>query len=267
MKLEEDDLLALADAPMAEGIGHRFFVRAESRSTNADAREWLATDPIAPHGAVFVTAHQTAGRGTRGRSWWAPADAALPMSVVLAPKVPYPHPAALTLVTSLAVFDAASQLGATARLRWPNDLVDLRGRKFCGVLAEVIQPNPQRIVVGIGVNCRKSVETPPTDLTKPHTDLVSAGAREIGRVAIARAICTALDARLAQFVRDGLAPVTQQFNDFSALRDTRVELGFGSRSIECVFGTLDAELRVHATRLDGTAFSLPAEQLELRRHD
>lgn len=267
MKPEDDDLLALVDAPRAEGIGHRFFVRASSESTNADARAWLGTDPVAPHGTVFATAHQTAGRGTRGRSWWAPPDAALPMSVILAPQRPYPYPAALTLVTSLAVFDVVSSLGATALLRWPNDLVDLHGRKFCGVLAEVIPSQPPRIVVGIGVNCRKSAETPPPDLMKPYTDLVSAGARETGRAAIAREICAALDARLAHFVRDGLAPAIDQFNDFSALRGTRVELGFGSRSIECVFGTLDAEFRVHATRLDGTAFSLPAEQLELRRHD
>jgi BirA family biotin operon repressor/biotin-[acetyl-CoA-carboxylase] ligase len=219
------------------------------------------------HGAIFTTLEQTAGRGTRGRSWWAPPDAALPLSLVLAPVTAYPHPAAVTLVAALALCDAAIEFGACTRIRWPNDLVDRDGRKLAGILAEAINDRFPALIVGIGINARPSRHTPPADLAQPYSDLVSAGATDRGRVAFTRSLCVTLERRLSEFEHDGVAAVAAGFNERSALAGRRVELRHGSRPIRGRFEGMDSAFRVVLALESGGTVALPAEQLELLRHE
>lgn len=262
-----DDLRALRSRARDSGIGRRFVVSDETASTNRDALAWLDEAPESPHGVVFLTVRQTAGRGTRGRTWWSPEDAALAMSIVVAPRARLPRPAAITLVAALATNDAASELGAATSIRWPNDLVDASGAKLCGILAEVASLEPPRFVVGIGLNCATSRYAPPPDLRTPHSDLVRAGAKPTPRVEIALTICAALDRRLDEFLRAGLAPVVRDFNARSWLRGRRVELAHGARIVCGTFDSIDDEFRILGRDDDGGRFALPCEQVELRRHD
>ena len=109
-------------------------------STNERARALAAAG--APHGTLVTAGVQTAGRGRQGRTWTAPPDRALLMSLVLRVS-----DALLPLRAGLAVADLA---GPVARVKWPNDvLVD--GRKVAGVLVEG-RPQEGWAVAGIGVN-------------------------------------------------------------------------------------------------------------------
>lgn len=262
----DDDLRPLAKRTSGAGIGCRFEVREESISTNLDARAWLESAPESPHGVAFVALRQTAGRGTRGRSWWSPEDAALAMSIVIAPTDRLAHPTAITLLAAVATGDAAAGFGARTRIRWPNDLVDDRGAKLCGILAEIVRLEPPCLIVGIGVNCRRSRFTPPHDLRTPLSDLVSAGAGATSRAEIAIEICRAFDRRLVEFSRDGLGPVIAAFNERSALTGRTVELGHGARTIRGTFDGIDSQFRVIGRDEFGAPFALPCEQVELRGH-
>jgi BirA family biotin operon repressor/biotin-[acetyl-CoA-carboxylase] ligase len=98
----------------------------------------------APHGAVALAEHQTAGRGRLGRVWVDEPRAGRAFSVVLRPPPPVAHWPELTLVAARAV---AGSIGAGAAIKDPNDvLVD--GRKVAGILAEA----GEHVVLGIGVN-------------------------------------------------------------------------------------------------------------------
>ena len=112
-------------------------------STNADL---LAGD--APHGAVLIARHQSAGRGRRGRQWSAPADTQLIFSVLLR-VTDVERLGTLTLAAGLAVTDVI----APATLKWPNDVL-IDGRKLCGILAEAASgPDGEfTVVVGVGLN-------------------------------------------------------------------------------------------------------------------
>lgn len=130
-------------------------------STNLEA----ARDPR--QGRVVVADHQSAGLGRRGRTWTAPPDTSIALSVVL----PAPAPELLgwvPLVSGLAVARALgrSRYAVPAVLKWPNDvLVQEQGqwRKICGVLAQAIAGGPADaaqvagsagpvVVVGAGLN-------------------------------------------------------------------------------------------------------------------
>ena len=95
-------------------------------STNDVVRDWLAAGT--PEVCLAVADEQTAGRGREGRTWVAPAGAALLLSVGFRPTWLAPDRAwRLATIVSLAMAEAA-EAGAglpvgAIRLKWPNDLV------------------------------------------------------------------------------------------------------------------------------------------------
>ena len=132
---------------------HRFEV---VDSTNEVAFEALARGDGRP-GDVFIAQRQTAGRGTRGRSWLSE-PGGLYMSVILQTPT-LPAPGLWTIAGALAALDLARALGVAARLDWPNDLVNHDGAKLGGILAESrgLGPRgPATYVLGIGVNLEAS---------------------------------------------------------------------------------------------------------------
>jgi BirA family transcriptional regulator, biotin operon repressor / biotin---[acetyl-CoA-carboxylase] ligase len=119
-------------------------------STNDRARDLALAG--APHGTLVTASEQTAGRGRQGRTWSAPAGRALLMSLVLRDP-----PALLPLAAAVAVAEVATQSaaragtgGASARLKWPNDVL-LGDGKVAGILAEG-RPQEGWAVLGIGLN-------------------------------------------------------------------------------------------------------------------
>jgi BirA family transcriptional regulator, biotin operon repressor / biotin---[acetyl-CoA-carboxylase] ligase len=112
----------------------------------------------APHGTLVTAAEQTAGRGRQGRRWSAPAGSALLMSLVLRSPPPL-----LPLIAALGVCDVA---GEQAQIKWPNDIVLVRGErlaKLAGILAEG-RPQEGWAVLGIGINVAVRVADLPPEL-------------------------------------------------------------------------------------------------------
>jgi BirA family biotin operon repressor/biotin-[acetyl-CoA-carboxylase] ligase len=89
----------------------------ETGSTNDRARELALAG--APHGTLVTASAQSAGRGRQGRRWSAPPDSALLMSLLLRSPPPL-----LSLIAAVAVCDV---VGEEARVKWPNDIVLVRG--------------------------------------------------------------------------------------------------------------------------------------------
>ncbi|OGD12396.1 MAG: biotin--[acetyl-CoA-carboxylase] ligase [Candidatus Aminicenantes bacterium RBG_13_62_12] len=112
-------------------------------------------------GLVVVAAEQTAGRGTRGRSWFSPKEKGLYLSVLFRP--PSEAVSFLPLAAGLAVREALSlACGLKAELRWPNDIIAAGrpDRKLGGILSESqwTGTNLDFAVVGVGLNLRHKTE-------------------------------------------------------------------------------------------------------------
>lgn len=145
-------------------LGHPARHLATVGSTMAEAAAWAADG--AEHGAVVVAEAQTAGRGRHGRTWTASPGESLLVSVVLRPALAPERLALVGLAAGLAAAEAADGFGASARLKWPNDVLaagpDGRLAKLAGVLAEASWTGPPAsnsraaVILGLGLNVRQT---------------------------------------------------------------------------------------------------------------
>jgi BirA family biotin operon repressor/biotin-[acetyl-CoA-carboxylase] ligase len=197
-------------------------------STNDVVRGWL--EDGTPEICVAVADEQSAGRGRLGRSWTAPAGAALLLSAGFRPTwLPADRAWRLGATVSLAMADAAEDAAGlpvgAVRLKWPNDLVvetygphallagvesaaeaaarlaaPVEQRKLAGVLGESqgLGTDDPRVVIGIGINADWAASDFPPDLATTMTSLREASAgRPIDRDALLEAFLDRLEARLA----------------------------------------------------------------------
>lgn len=124
----------------------------EIDSTNAEARRRADAGEIGP--VWFTAAHQTAGRGRRGRAWDTSVGNLAATCLFVTVKPPG-EAAQVSFVAALAVADLADVFvdPALVSLKWPNDtLID--GKKTAGILVES-GSSPSGglwVAVGIGVN-------------------------------------------------------------------------------------------------------------------
>ena len=165
-------------------------------STNDLARTWL-TDHSAPVPAAWIAGIQTAGRGTRGRSWASPVGGLwMSLAMPLGDRASGVLPGLglrVGLATLRAVRDALMKDTASrVLLRWPNDLVttqpDEPVRKIGGTITEQAGPG---IVVGIGLNVNK--HPPATDdagqpLRTPPVSLAQLAGHELALDRLAESI-------------------------------------------------------------------------------
>jgi BirA family transcriptional regulator, biotin operon repressor / biotin---[acetyl-CoA-carboxylase] ligase len=144
-------------------------VRLDRVGSTMDALHGLA-QAGAPAGTAVVAGEQTAGRGSRGRTWSSPRGG-LWVSVLARPQG-----AGLEVVSlraGLAVAELLDRLGAGTRvgLKWPNDLM-LDDRKAGGILCEARWQGGALawVVLGLGLNVTNA---PPVDLAATATRLAS----------------------------------------------------------------------------------------------
>jgi BirA family biotin operon repressor/biotin-[acetyl-CoA-carboxylase] ligase len=173
------DLDAL-DAAFSRSIySGNFHYTPSTGSTNTDAL--TAARAGAPHGSVFLTDEQTAGRGRGDHDWESAAGKGLYVSVLLRPSIAAEHMPLIPLAAGLA---AAQAIGITAGLevdlRWPNDLL-IGERKAGGILVESKTEGTALsfAVVGIGINVHQRSFDP--DLSTPATSLEIESRRTINR--------------------------------------------------------------------------------------
>lgn len=193
--------LAALDSELAGTIfAGKLHYAAETGSTNSDAM--AAARSGAPHGSVWLTDEQTAGRGRGDHRWHSTAGEGLYASVLLRQQIPAGRFQLLPLVAGLAAAQAIRNVAAVAiDLRWPNDLV-IGPRKTGGILVESSgSPEQQRFaVVGIGINVHQRGFSP--ELDTPGTSLdIEVGTR-ICRQELLTALLRSIEAEMTALAND-----------------------------------------------------------------
>jgi len=125
----------------------------ESAGSTNDVLSDLVASGEVPAFTTVLTLDQTGGRGRLGRTWTAPKDKTVAVSVLVRPRDPAGFPFGwVPLLAGAAMSTSIDALvgGGRTGLKWPND-VQVNGLKVCGILAE-LSPSAQAVIVGTGVN-------------------------------------------------------------------------------------------------------------------
>jgi BirA family biotin operon repressor/biotin-[acetyl-CoA-carboxylase] ligase len=170
---------------------------------------------------------QEAGRGRNGRGWLSDPSRSIALSVAVEREGEADW-LGLPLAIGVAIAGMLAAHGATARLKWPNDVVvDAPGGGFAkagGVLVEARrQAGIQRVVAGVGLNLEPSVALDPRALGQPVGALFAPGAAP-DREPFARALADALADVLVGFPDGGLAPWLARWRALDALVGTPIDL-------------------------------------------
>jgi BirA family transcriptional regulator, biotin operon repressor / biotin---[acetyl-CoA-carboxylase] ligase len=230
---------------LAQGThyGHAFSYSAETGSTNDDAL--AAARAGAPSGSVFLTDHQTQGRGRRGKTWLGAPRHNLLFSILVRPAAATPLGSALTLVVGLAVREALAPHSAVPlAVKWPNDV--LAGeRKLAGILCEGQFEGPRlnAIVIGVGINVFDADFPGELATQVACLERLRQGAVGLERETLLAAVLAAVEARLGLFESAGFSPLLADFSRHDALAGTRVEVSGSSALVGTARG-VDAEGRL-----------------------
>jgi BirA family biotin operon repressor/biotin-[acetyl-CoA-carboxylase] ligase len=207
-------------------LGKPFHHVVETGSTNDDAL--AAARSGAPHGATFVADAQSAGRGRRGRHWFAAPGESLLCSLLLREQLGLERAALLALVAGLAVRSAianacsSADQAARVRVKWPND-VFIDERKVAGVLCESHVQGPALVatVVGFGVNV--SGRAFPDELHATATSLALASVHTT-REDLLLDVLRGLERRVATLVNEGVVALVTELAQNDALFGRRVRI-------------------------------------------
>lgn len=208
---------------------------AETGSTNDLAKE--AGLAGLPEKTVFVTDHQTKGRGRLDRSWLELPGSSLLFSILFRRTL---SPMLLTMVCSVAACDAIEKVtGARVEIKWPNDLM-LNGLKLAGVLTEVSWAAESRFaVVGMGINVNFD---PPTveGIPATATSLMREKGVEVSRPLLLGAVLARLEELLAMDV--ALEPfVRSEWAKRLWRQRQKVTVADGGTVLEGIFEGVDEE--------------------------
>jgi BirA family biotin operon repressor/biotin-[acetyl-CoA-carboxylase] ligase len=180
-------------APMIRGTTVASHIRHYFRVDSTNNAAIQAGAEGAPHGTVFVSEEQTAGRGRGAHTWSSQPSLGLYLSVLLRPEVPPSDVIILSLAAGLAVHGAVAELtGAQGDLRWPNDVL-FGQKKFCGILTELNAEitRVRYVVVGVGINVNH-VEFP-AELAELATSICLQTGQQWSRTELAALLLRALD--------------------------------------------------------------------------
>ncbi len=254
--------------------GYRLATFPETGSTNAEA---LAAARESDPGRIwFVTDHQTAGRGRRGRPWATP-PGNLAASLLTVQRLGPGDAASLGFVAGLALDEALRRVapslavrialdgvepggGAADRLRlkWPNDVL-LDGAKLAGILleGEALADGAFAVVIGIGVN----VAHAPAGLPYPAVSL-----RDLGFPVEAPALFAALSESWAGLERlwaggSGFATVRRLWLERAAGIGEPVAVRLGGETVTGTFETIDAAGRLVVRLADGARRTVAAGEV------
>ena len=186
----------------------------------------------APSGSVVVTDRQTAGRGSRGRSWIATPESSLTFSVLWRFEGGMDRLSGLSLAVGVAVVQALEACGASGvSLKWPNDIL-VDNAKLGGILIELQgDMDSSTAVIGIGLNLSRPDHIDLRDLALEPAALDALLRPLPERHALFALLLIQLAQVLDRFARGGFSELREDWQKRNAwqdrpvflLRDGRVE--------------------------------------------
>lgn len=246
-----------------EWAGHPVRFYEELSSTNLQAK--LDAENGAPQGTLVVADMQTAGRGRRGRTWSSPAGINAYFTLVLKPDFPVEQTSMMTLVMGLAVAEGIRETcGVEAGIKWPNDVV-VRGRKVCGILAEmsVEREYVHYVVIGTGINVGLQEFAPEIADTAACLEAECGG--KVSRAGLIANVMKAFEKNYGIFRRDAdLSGLVDRYNDLLAGQGREVRVLDPKGAFQGISRGINRTGELLVERADGTLAEVYAGEVSVR---
>lgn len=193
---------------------------------------------------VLLAEQQLAGRGRRGRPWFAPLGGAICMSIAASFMAVPRDASALSLAMGVCALRALRPVcDAGLKLKWPNDIVAPSG-KLGGILIELRAESrgPAHLVVGVGVNVRldAAIDVLVRQTGTIAADLAGLGVDPLARNEIAARLIVECLAGIRAFSTSGFSPFAAEWRAADALRDKCVSVSGAGVTLTGIARGIDA---------------------------
>ena len=201
-------------------------------STNNYAMQ-LVHKGLAQHGTAIFALEQTAGKGQRGRRWYAGVGENIILSVILNTSgLQLSNQFLLSMTAALATYDFfnAYAIDETS-VKWPNDLY-WRDRKAGGILIENVFSGKewQWAVVGIGININQVVFT---EEVANAVSLKQITGKNYNPIALAKELCNKLQEKYELLLTEDGKTIEAAYNNVLYKKGETVTLKKNSAVFNC----------------------------------
>ena len=182
-------------------------------------------------GSVCIAEQQTAGRGTRGRTWLSPPGINIYLSLYWQFEKTPAELSGLSLAIAVALAQALEDRGYNGiMIKWPNDLYTARG-KLGGLLIDMLTETngPTQAIIGVGLNVgmrrehSAAVDQPIDDLNRNDPDW-QADAPKLDRNQLAAMIIGTLNESCNTYEAQGFDIFRQQWPRWDMVQGQSVVL-------------------------------------------
>src|SRR4029450_251098 len=136
-------------------VGRQMYLFGELPSTASVTRR-LAQDG-AMEGTPVIADAQTAGQGRLGRQWFSPTGVNIHVSVLFRPNFHAREAGRFSLIAPLALADTVEDLGLSAAVKWPNDVL-VGGKKVAATHADTMARGDEVSVLILGAMVNVNVD-------------------------------------------------------------------------------------------------------------
>ena len=201
-------------------IGKKIYHLKSIDSTNLFSKNLI--NDGAEEGTVVVADVQTGGRGRKNRMWFSP-KGGLWFSIILYPNVSPDSGMFVTMLGSISVAQAISELtGLDPEIKWPNDVL-INRKKVCGILTEmdIDQGKLKSIIIGIGINVNNQLNE---ELQNIATNLKKETNNEISKENLLELILKKFDKNYDKLQSDNYNYVKDRWLFFSNIIGKKIKV-------------------------------------------
>ncbi len=225
-------------------------------STNSEARRYAESQGKTP--AIFVAESQSAGRGRMGRSFYSPAGTGLYFSMLYPVSDGIENTVGITCASAVALLRAVHRIcGIWTQIKWVNDLVDEKGKKLAGILAEsFVCGGKTFVIVGIGVNLY--TDAFPEDISGRVASILP-------RENVRNALCAALaDELLNLFDRLSDRSFMEEYRAHSSVLGRQIRYTQNGTSHEGIVESIEDDGALWVRHEDGSREKLASGEITVR---
>lgn len=183
---------------------------------------------------IILAETQTCGHGRMGRPWISSVPGNIYMSVVLKPFSRTRHLQSLTLYLSVVLCELLERYGATAGVKWPNDVL-AEGKKIAGILGEgrFRGEEFQGYVLGAGFNLSMRPEEA-ARIDQPATAFNLLTGAQVSREEFLDRLLNGFFSGYDSFLQNGFASIRNSYSHRCRILGKTVSVHVGGRRLDGV---------------------------------